>query len=152
MVTAKNSTRELIREFFQYYPDYELCRALAENIKQNVTTYPKALEVLARKARAEEQNRRQIEEKLANRALFMEGRWVPLKDLSLRQLMDWPDDVLKQALEFYFKHPYAHGRTKKTRLLPRSIRTIFLSALLGHAKRRGIDLDYESYFEILKLL
>lgn len=146
------NVHELTREFFKYYPDYAFCRALAVNIKNNVTTYRNAIEMLARKSWTAEQNSGQIREKLDQRSVTINGQWVCIKDLSLRKIMDQPDNLLKEIADFYFKHPYAHGRTKRSRFLPRALRTLFLSILLGHAKRRGILLDYEAYFETLTLL
>lgn len=152
MSPGEKSTRELVREFFQYYPDYALCRAMAANVQSEITSYRTAVESLARKAGAEEQNRGQIEEKLDRRAVSIDGRRVRIKELSLRQAMNQPDEVLREILLFYFKHPYAHGRTHKSRLLPRILRTFFLSTLVGHARRRGLDLDYDEYCDMLTLL
>lgn len=152
MSPGEKSPRELIREFFQYYPDYALCRAMAANVKSEITSYRTAVESLARKANAEEQNREQIEEKLAQRAVSIDGCRVRIRDFSLQQIVHQPDDVLREILIFYFKHPYAHGRTRKSRFLPRILRTFFLSTLVGHARRRGIDLDYDEYFDMLTLL
>lgn len=146
------SQRQLVREFFHLYPDYSLCRSLAENIQVGVTTRSHAIEMLARKARAEKENQLEILDKLNKKVVRVRSQWVEVKNLALREIMDQPSDVLKEIVDFYFKHPYAHGRTLRTRFLPRVLRTIFLSVLLGHAKRRGIELDYESYFETLKLL
>ena len=152
MSVGDKSVDELTREFFKLYPDYPFCQALAINIKENVTTYRVAIEILAKKSWAEEQNRKQIREKLDSRGVVIHKHRMLLKNLSLRRIMDQEDEVLKEIAKFYFKHPYAHRRTRKTRLLPRTVRTLFLSVLLGHARRRGIDLDYAMYFEILRLL
>jgi len=143
---------ELVRQFFRDYPDYTFCSALAENVKAGVTTYPNALTLLGKKQAAAEENRLEITEKLDARVIVSQGRTTRIKDLSLRQAIDLDDKALKQTLEFYFKHPYAHGRIRRTRLLPRWARSFFLSALVGHAHRRGIQLDYAAYFEMLKLL
>ncbi len=143
---------ELTREFFQCYPDYFLCRTLAINIKNSVTTYHQAVSMLARKGWAAEQNRDEIEEKRNLRSVCIQGRMVRIKDLTLREIMGQDQAVLKGVVEFYFKYPYAHGRTKKSRLLPRWFRTLFLSALLGHAKRREIEVEYDAYFELLRFL
>lgn len=143
---------EIIREFFQYHPDYAFCRTLAMNIKEGTATYGGAVEILTRKARASEQSREEIQEKLDRRTVEIGGRLARIKDLSLREAMRQDDRVLTQIVEFYFKHPYAHGRIKKTRLVPRWIRTFFLSVLVGHARRRGLDLEYGEYFEMLQLL
>lgn len=149
---AEKSVTELTREFFGHYPDYAFCHALAVNIRNNITTYRSAIEMLARKSWAAVQNSERIRETLDKRVVSIGGQWVRIRDLSLRQAMDQPESVLKEIVDFYFKYPYAHGRTKKNRLLPRPLRTLFLSILLGHAKRRKIDLDYGTYFEILTLL
>lgn len=151
-MAPEKTVPELTREFFRYYPDYAFCRALAVNIQNGITTYRNALEVLAVKARAAEQNREEIGQKLNNRSVLVEGERVRIKDLSLRQIMDQPAEVLEEIAEFYFKHPYAHSRTPRSRLVPRLLRTVFLSVLVGHAKRRGLDLDYDAYFEMLRLL
>lgn len=148
----EKNRRDLIRRFFRRYPDYAFCRALALNIENQVTTHAHALEMLARKSQAAEENRAEIEKKLEQRSVLIDGQWVRIKDLSPRRIMDQPDEVLKEIMDFYFKHPYAHGRTYRTRCLPRVMRTLFLSGLVGHAKRRGIDLDYDAYFEVLTLL
>ena len=148
----EKSVCELTREFFDYYPDYVLCRTLAINIKNNIITYHNAVGMLAKKASAAEQNRNRIEEKLNRRTVRVNNQLTPIKNLTLGQIMRQEDRVIKEIVDFYFKHPYAHGRTRRTRFLPRWGRTLFLSTLLGHAKRRGIQLDYTDYFEILRLL
>lgn len=153
MESEGKSFRKLIREFFGYYPDYALCRTLALNIESNVTTYHKAVEILTKKAWARHQNRESIVEKLDLYAVSVAGQSTRIKDLSLRQIMDLEDPrALEEILGFYFKHPYAHRRTRKSRLLPRWIRTFFLSSLVGHAKGRGVYFDYSEYFELLRLL
>ena len=146
------SLEQMVRQFFRDYPDYAFCAALAENVKAGVTTYPNALTLLGKKQAAAEENLLEIAEKLDARTVVSQGRTTRVKDISLRQAMDLDDEALTQLLEFYFKHPYAHRRTRRTRLLPRWTRSFFLGALVGHAHRRGIKLDYASYFEMLKLL
>ena len=143
---------DLTRQFFKQYPDYLFCRTLAFNITTHVTTHEDALEILTKKARAAEQNREQIAEKLDHHSVTIQEKPVRIKDLSLREIMGQEDEVLTEVANFYFKHPHAHGRTKKSRLLPRTVRTVFLSALIGHAKRRGLDLDYAACFDMLTLL
>lgn len=153
MIEVEQKTvRQLTHEFFQQHPDYSFCQTLAFNIKSNVTTYENAMVILAAKSRTSKENQQEIEAKLAQRAVHIKGRHVQIKDLSLTQILRQENNTLHQIVELYLKHPFAFGRTRKTRLLPRWIRTFFLSALLGHAKRRGLDLDYESYFDMLTLL
>lgn len=142
----------LTHQFFKYYPDYLFCRTLAFNITTNVTTHEAALEILTKKARAAEQNREQISEKLDHHSVTIQEKPVRIKELSLREIMGQEDEGLTEIVNFYLKHPHAHGRTKKSRLLPRYVRTLFLSALIGHAKRRGLDVDYNAYFDMLTLL
>jgi len=153
MVKMKDQERSLIQEFFGYYPDYLLCRTLAFNVESNVTTHEQALEILVKKAGAAQQNQDYIEEKLALQKVSIDGKFILIRDLSLKQIVHGSDDkALREILGFYFKHPYAHSRTKRTWLLPRWIRTFFLGALIGHAQSRGLDLDYGAYFEMLKML
>ena len=152
MESAKNPVPELTQEFFSYYPDYLLCRTLAINVANKNTTYSKAIDMMAKKARAAEQNQALIEEKFDLKSVPIAGRAVRLKDLSLNQILKLKDEVLKEILVFYLKNPYAHGRTKRSHWLPRWVRTYFLSALLGHARSREIQLDGEVDFEILGVL
>ncbi|MEE8348302.1 MAG: hypothetical protein V3R94_01945 [Acidobacteriota bacterium] len=143
---------DLTHQFFKVYPDYLFCRALAFNITTLVMTHEDALEILTKKAGAAQQNRQPITDKLDQRIIMIEGGPVRIKDLSLRESMSQKDEVLIEIANFYLKHPYAHGRTKKIRYLPRYLRTFFLSVLVGHAKSRGLDLDYGAYFDMLRLL
>ncbi len=152
MGSEEERLRTLTHDFFQSYPDISFCRTLAVNIIDHVTTYESAVAILAKRARAAEQNRDQIDEKLNHYSISIHGQLVRIKDLSLREIIKQEDTVLKEIADFYFKHPYAHNRTRKSRLLPRWIRTFFLSALLGHAKDRELDLDYDAYFDMLRLL
>ncbi len=152
MGSEEERLRTLTHDFFQAYPDYVFCRTLAANIIDHVTTYESATSILAKRARAAEQNRQQINEKLNHYKVEIHGQPDRVKDLSLGEIIRQEDPVLQEITNFYFKHPYAHRRTKKSRLLPRWIRTFFLSALLGHAKKRELDLDYDAYFDMLRLL
>ncbi len=152
MGSEEERLRTLTHDFFQAYPDYVFCRTLAANIIDHVTTYESATAILAKRARAAEQNRQQINEKLNHYKVEIHGQPDRVKDLSLGEIIRQEDPVLQEIINFYFKHPYAHRRTKKSRLLPRWIRTYFLSALLGHAKKRELDLDYDAYFDMLRLL
>ena len=152
MKSVERRVRDLTREFFSYYPDYRLCYTLAVNVENGVTTYGDALSAMSTKARAAELNRGAIEAKLSLRSITVEGRTVRIGDLSLREILRLDLDTFRTVADFYFKHPYAHGRTRKSRWCPRWIRTLFLSTILGHAKRHGVDLDYATCFEILRLL
>jgi len=152
MPEQHKTVHQLTHEFFLYYPDYQFCRTLALNIENNVTTYENAVVILAKKSWASMENRAEIEDKLDRRTVLINQQRVPIKSLTLKEIMSQEDAVLKEVLEIYFKNPYAHGRTKRTRFLPRWIRTIFLSTLVGHAKSRGLDLDYDAYFDMLTLL
>lgn len=152
VASDERSVQDMAREFFSYYPDYLFCRTLAVNVREQVTSYGDALSSMARKARAAELNQRPIQKILNLRKVCFENRIVRLKELSLRQILRLDPNTFREVVEFYFKHPYAHGRTKQSRWWPRWFRTLFLSALVGHARRQGVELDYDTYFEILKLL
>ncbi len=152
MESEDDRFRTLTHDFFQAYPDYTFCRALAANVIDHVTTYESAITILAKRARAAEQCRQQIDEKLEHNKVDIHGQPGRIKDLSLGEILRQENPVLQEIAKFYFKHPYAHRRTRKSRLLPRWIRTFFLSALLGHAKERELDLDYDDYFDMLRLL
>lgn len=146
------SVPELTGQFFRDYPDYAFCQTLAENVHTQIVSYPNALALLGKKALAAEENREAIEEQLNARTIIVGGWPRRIVDLSLREAMRLDDEALEDLLRFYFKHPYAHGRTGRTRLLPRCVRAFFLNVLVGHACRRGLPLDYDSYFQMLKLL
>lgn len=152
MKSVERRVRDLTREFFSYYPDYRLCYTLAVNVENGVTTYGNALSAMSTKARAAELNREAIEAKLNLRSVTVQGRTVRIGELSLREILRLDLDTFRTVVDFYFKHPYAHGRTRKSRWCPRWFRTLFLSTILGHAKRNGVDLDYGTCFEILRLL
>lgn len=151
-MSNSDSSRDLIRELFNVCPDYSFCRTLADNVQAGVTTRAAALGYAAQRAHAGETLRREIEERLDRRSIRSGVKAVPLKELSLREILDQDDGVLKEIVRFYFKHPFAHGRTRRSRWLPAWIRTFFLRVLLGNAKRRGLDLDYHECFEMLTLL
>lgn len=152
MKSVENRVGDLTREFFAYYPDYRLCNTLAVNVENGVTSYGDALSAMSGKARAAELNREAIAEKLNLRSVNVQGRTVRISELSLGEILRLDRETCRTVVDFYFKHPYAHGRTRKSRWWPRWFRTLFLSTILGHAKRNGIELDYGSCFEILKLL
>lgn len=142
----------LIRKFFGIVPDYSLCRTLTDNIKANQTTYPEALRQLALKAEASRENREQIVSRLNHRSVLMGEEKVQIKDLRLRQMAGLSDDALREVLVFYLKHPYAHGRCKKWKLLPSWIRSFALRYLIAQARSRGLKMDYSDFFELLRLL
>lgn len=143
---------ELVREFFRVYPDFSLCRTLAENISENQTTHAEALRQLALKAQAARDNQREIEERLDRRSVQVEGETVRIKDLNLRAMTRLSNQNLRVVLEFYFKNPYAHGRCKKGRWIPGVLRSFPLRFLIGQARSRGMALDYPDLFELLRLL
>ena len=144
--------RDLIHEFFRVFPDYALCRTLAENIRENQTTHPEALRQLALKVEATRQNRLQIEEQLDRRSIAIEGKMIRLRSLSLRQIPRLSDDALKEVLDFYSKHPYAHGRCKKWWWMPSWIRSFPLRFLIAQARSRGLKMEYSDLFKLLNLL
>ena len=143
---------QLVREFFSIYPDYGLCRTLADNIAEEQTTHPDAIRFLSLKAQAAAENAEQIDQKLAAVSVSTKGGPVPLRTLGLADLMGLEAAPLKSVLEFYLKHPYAHGRCSRSRWRPALLRSFSLRVLVGHAKGRDIDLDYPAFFELLKLL
>jgi len=144
--------RDLIHEFFGYYPDYLFCQTLGLNIKEGTTSYHDAVEILIKKARAAEQNREEIQAKLDRRTIQVQGVATPIRELSLRNILCQDDEIVREIAVFYFKHPYAHSRTGRSRFLPRWFRTLFLSALVGNCRKRNLDMDYGAYFDTLKLL
>ncbi|HXK62753.1 MAG TPA: hypothetical protein PLP42_22940 [Acidobacteriota bacterium] len=150
--SSRQSVEQLTLEFFRDYPDFPFCQTLAENVRSGIVTYPNALTLLGRKILAARENSAAISEQLNNRTIRIGDRLLRIRELSLRQAMLLDDEPLKEVLEFYFKHPYAHGRTRRTRMLPRWLRAFFLNVLVGHACRRGVKLDYNSYFQMLRLL
>ena len=113
---------------------------------------PNALALLGKKAIAAQENLEAISEQLNARTVVVSGQPRRIVEFSLVEAMRLDDSVLADVLRFYFKHPYAHGRTFRSRLLPRWLRAFFLNVLVGHACRRGVPLDYDSYFQLLKLL
>ena len=152
MPSREESIRAATREFFAYYPDYAFCLTLAENVAEGVKAHSQAIGHLALKAARADENRESIEAKLNRRSVMIDGRRVLIRDLSLQQILRQDDNVLREIAEFYFKHPFAHGRTKQSSLLPGWVRTLALRAIVGHAKERGIKLHYTSYFHLLTLL
>ncbi len=144
--------RELVQEFFRMFPDYRLCRTLAENIREKHTTYPEALHQLARKVETTRENGVRIERRLDRRCVTREGRRIRIKDLGLRQIPELSDDALREVVDFYAKHPYAHGRCKKSRWMPSWIRSFPLRFLIAQARARGLKMDYSDLSELLGLL
>ncbi len=144
--------RALVREFFRVFPDYRLCRTLAENIREKHTTYPEALHQLALKVEATRENWLQIEEQLDRRFVASEGKTIRIKDLGLRQIQELSDNALREVLDFYSKHPYAHGRCKKSWWIPSWVRSFPLRFLIAQARARGLKMEYADLFELLGLL
>ena len=144
--------RDLVREFFRIFPDYHLCRTLAENIREKHTTYPEALHQLALKVETTREHRAQIEEQLDRRSISSEGKTIRIKDLGLRLIPALSDDALREVLDFYSKRPYAHGRCKKSWWVPSWIRSFPLRFLIAQARARGLKMEYSDLFELLGLL
>ena len=149
---SREEERALVREFFRIFPDYGLCRTLAENIREKHTTYPEALRQLALKVETTRENQVQIEEQLDRRSVAIEGKTMRIKDLGLRQISELSDDALREVLDFYSKHPYAHGRCKKLWWMPSWIRSFPLRFLIAQARARGLKMEYSDLFELLGLL
>jgi len=142
----------LIGEFFAIYPDYALCRTLTDNIAEDQMQYSDAIQALSLKAQAAAANTEEIARRLATVSVSVKGNPVRIESLSLRDLIRLDDSELKSTLEFYFKNPYAHRRCKRSRWLPAFIRSFPLRVLIGYAKERGLALDYNAFFALLKLL
>lgn len=152
MDPRKRTIQSVARELFEYYPDYLLCKNLAQNVDENNVTLAMAIQSLAARASAAESHQREIDEKLNRQLAPWNGEEVLLKDLSLRQILTLEDGALADVVRFYFKYPYAHNRTRRSRWLPQWVRSFFLRVLLGHVKGRNLDLDYPTYFEMIKLI
>ena len=142
----------MLREFLGIFPDFELCRTSVENVAAGVTTYDKARELMWKKAEGAKLNEREIRERLESKRVHDGAAWLRLKDLTWRQIAALPDEALQEAVNFYLKHPFAHGRTRKSRAVPRLIRTLFLRQLIGQAMRRKLQLDVEGTMEMLRML
>lgn len=152
MHSPESSIREMACELFGYYPDYLLCRALAENVQAGRLSLASAIQQLASRARAMERNRLEIQQKLDRQSILIGGQAVPIRKLSLRRIMRLGDPELESVVRFYCKHPFAHGRTFRSRWIPSWIRSFFLRAILGHAKNRNLPLDYRVCFDMLQVL
>lgn len=143
---------ELIEEFFAIFPDYELCRTSAHNVAAGITSREKVLELLWKKVEGSELNRGAIDERLDSKKIRVGGSLKTLKNLSLREVIRLPDEAFEEALRFYFKHPYAHSRVSRNRILPRFVRTFFFRQLIGQAMIRKLDVDVPAMFEMMKML
>jgi hypothetical protein len=152
MKPENQATLQIAGELFQIYPDYPLCRTLAENISVGQIDYSEATQQLAARRRVDDEASSEIKERLESRQVESGGTMHRIKDISVRQLSQLDDAALTQVLSFYLKHPYAHNRTKTSRWLPQLIRSFFLRVLVAHARRRNLDLEYQSYFELLRVL
>lgn len=144
--------KELIEEFFTIFPDYELCRTSAHNVAAGVTSREKIRELLWKKVEGSELNREAIRERLDSKKVRVGGSLKTLKDLSLREVIRLPDQAFEEALLFYFKHPYAHSRVGRSRIVPRFFRTFFFRQLIGQAMIRKLDVDVAAMFELMKML
>ena len=114
--------------------------------------YSDAIRALSLKAQAAAANTEEIARRLATVSVSVKGRPVRIETLGLRDLICLDDPGFKSTLEFYFKNPYAHRRCKRSRWLPAFVRSFPLRILIGHAKERGLDLDYNAFLALLKLL
>ncbi len=146
------SVRDLTRELFRVCADYSFCRTLAENVKAGVTTHAAALGHAAQRAAAGRTLGSEIAERLDRHLVHANGKSVALRDLSLREILAQDDETVARVVRFYFKHPYAHNRTRRSRWWPAWFRTLFLRSLVGNAMRRKLDLEYGEFFEMLTLL
>ena len=99
MEVEQRTVRQLTHEFFHQHPDYSFCQTLAFNIKNNVTTYENAMEILAAKTQTSKENQKEIEEKLAQRVVHVNGRQVQIKDLSLTQILKQENNTLHQIMD-----------------------------------------------------
>jgi hypothetical protein len=142
----------MLRELFRIFPDFELCRTSVDNVACGVTTYGKARELMWKKAEGAKLNHREIRDRLDSKRIHDGAGWRTLKDLSWREIAALPDSPLTEVLQFYLKHPFAHGRTRSSRIIPRLIRTLFLRQLIGQAMRRRLKLDAAAAMELLELL
>ncbi|MBI3939896.1 MAG: hypothetical protein HY315_03605 [Acidobacteria bacterium] len=139
-------------EFFAIYPDYELCRTSAHNVMTGVTTRQKMRELMWKRAEGSKLNHDAIQERLDSKKIVVGDRIQTLKEMSLQQIIDLPDAAFSEVFRFYLKHPVAHSRLGRSRLLPRMVRTLFLRELAGQAMIRRLDLDIAAMFEMMELL
>ena len=144
--------KEMIAEFFAIFPDYELCRASASNVISGTTTHEKIRELLWKKTEGAALNREAISERLNSKKIRVGEEWRLLKEMSTRDIIRLPDDALREVLQFYFKHPYAHGRVRRGALLPRFFRTLFFRQLIGQAMLRKLDVDIDGMFDLMGML
>lgn len=137
---VKRQYGQLIREFFKIYPDYPLCKTLAQNLMDGVCSYDHAEQLIYGRASGAAQNREAIEEKLSSRKIEIGGEWHLLKEVSLDVLCRLPDESFRQAAEFYLKNPYAHGRVARpVWYRPVITRNRFLRLLWVEARHRGME-------------
>lgn len=145
--------RKLTRELFRIFPDFELVRNLAENIALGITTRGQAEELLWTRVRGSHQSREAIEEKLRDRKIRLQERWVPIRDLSFHEIVALEDRAFEEVLKFYLKHPYAHGRVSRPAFYkPRFFRTLFLRSLVGQAMKRKLALNFPEMLDWLNWL
>jgi hypothetical protein len=145
--------KQLIREFFGIFPDYPLCRTLAENVLAGIVTYEHAMKVIQEKASGSSLFKQAIDEKLDNKKVGVAGQWRRLKDLSLEEILQLDDKSFIEAANFYFKYPFAHGRVPPpSPLKPRFWRIRFLRQIIEHAKHRKLLMDYDEWEDFLSLV
>ena len=144
--------KQMIAEFFDIFPDYELCRTSAQNVIAGVTTYQRAREIMWRKAEGERLNRDAINEKLEGKKIHDGRQLRVLRDMSWRDISRLPDPSFEEVVKFYLKHPYAHSRTGRRRIVPRLLRTLFLRQLVGQAINRRLDVDFNAAMEMIGMV
>ena len=142
----------MIAEFFDIFPDYELCRTSAQNVIAGVTTYQRAREIMWRKAEGSHTNREAIKERLDNKKIHDGRQLRVLRDMSWRDISGLPDPSFEEVVKFYLKHPYAHSRTGRHRIVPRVLRTLFLRQLVGQAISRKLNVDFAAAMEMIGML
>ncbi len=142
----------MVREFFPIFPDYQLCRTSARNVLAGITSYEKARELMWKKAEGGKLNRVEIEEKLNSKKVYVNQQWKILRIMSLNEIIRLPDEPFGEVLKFYLKHPYAHSRVSRRKLIPRFFRTLFFRQLIGQAMLRKLDVDLQEMFDLLNML
>ncbi|MBI4457124.1 MAG: hypothetical protein HY644_14675 [Acidobacteria bacterium] len=142
----------MIAELFAIFPDYELCRTSAYNVRGGITTFQKVRELMWKKAEGAKLNQDAIHERLDSKKVDVGGELRTLRPMSLREIIRLPDEPFLEVLRFYVKHPYSHSRVSRSRLIPRFLRTFFFRQLLGQAMLRKLDANYDEMFELMSML
>lgn len=144
--------RELIVEFFNIFPDYELCHTSAQNVISGITSYERARQLMWQKAEGAKLNRREIQERLDSKKVYVGKNLRMLRDMTLQEIIHLPDPAFEEVLKFYLKHPYAHSRVGQSRLIPRFLRTLFFRQLIGQAMIRKLEVDIRGMFDLMSML